>query len=174
MIIGQLTILRTLQPDDKKVIFEWMSSPELRHDIGTIFPVSEYEHDIWFENHVKNTTERTYAILEKETGEFIGIIGTKNTNMYSRCTEGYIYIGNSIMRGKGLGSDALKTFVKFYFDQLNFHKFCLRVSSFNINAIKSYKKIGFIEEGILKDQVFRDGRYHDTICLGFINKGGAI
>lgn len=171
MIIGEFTILRTLQLSDKKVIFEWMSSPELRHDIGTIFPVSEYEHDIWFENHIKDTSEQTYGIVEKSTGEFIGIIGTKNTNIYSRCTEGYIYIGEPNMRAKGLGSDALRTLISFYFEQLNFHKFCLRVSSFNIRAIRSYKKIGFTKEGILKDQVFKDGMYHDTICLGLIYKG---
>jgi|LSQX01.1.fsa_nt_gb RimJ/RimL family protein N-acetyltransferase len=172
MIIGQRTILRTLRLDDKTEIFEWMCSPDLRHDIGTVFPVTEHEHDIWFEKHLKDTTERTYAILEKEPNRFIGIIGSKNTNLYSRCTEGYIYIGDPSMRGKGLGSDALRTFVRFYFEQLNFHKFCLRVSSYNIGAIKAYRKIGFVEEGILKDQVFRDGRYHDTICLGLINEGG--
>ncbi len=173
MIIGQSTFLRPLENDDKKKIFEWMKSPELRHDIGTVFPVSEYEHDIWFEKRSRDTQERTFAIALNETGEMIGIIGSKNTNLYSRCTEGFIYIGEERMRGKGYGSDALKTLVKFYFDQLNFHKFCLRVSSFNTRAISAYKKIGFAEEGVLRDQVYRDGRYYDTICLGLINGGSS-
>ncbi|WP_296646487.1 GNAT family N-acetyltransferase [Romboutsia sp. 13368] len=36
---------------------------------------------------------------------------------------------------------------------------------FNERAIKSYKKCGFNIEGVLKDEIFKDGKYYDEIVM---------
>ncbi|HQL34309.1 MAG TPA: GNAT family protein, partial [Treponemataceae bacterium] len=51
----------------------------------------------------------------------------------------------------------------FIFDQMNIRKIKLLVYAFNERAIKSYKKCGFIVEGIKKLEVYKNGAYHDEI-----------
>jgi RimJ/RimL family protein N-acetyltransferase len=42
------------------------------------------------------------------------------------------------------------------------------VYSFNERAIKSYEKCGFRVEGVLRQEIFRDGSYYDTIAMGIL------
>jgi len=56
----------------------------------------------------------------------------------------------------------------FAFDQMNINKLRLNVYSFNERAIKSYEKCGFIREGVLRQEIFRDGKYYDTIVMGIL------
>ena len=35
----------------------------------------------------------------------------------------------------------------------------------NERAIKSYKKCGFTVEGVLKNEIFKDGKYYDEIIM---------
>jgi RimJ/RimL family protein N-acetyltransferase len=46
----------------------------------------------------------------------------------------------------------------------------LRVFSFNERAIRLYQKLGFYEEGNLKEQFYRDGAWHDVISMGLLKR----
>ena len=50
---------------------------------------------------------------------------------------------------------------------LNLYKLYLLVDVENTRAIRIYEDAGFQHEGILKDEFFTDGRYHDVVrmCL---------
>ena len=41
---------------------------------------------------------------------------------------------------------------------------------FNLRAIRSYKKCGFVEEGRLRDAFFREGNYHDIVVMGVLEE----
>ena len=51
---------------------------------------------------------------------------------------------------------------------MNINKIKLHVYSFNPRAIKSYEKCGFIKEGVLRQEIFRKGKYHDEIIMGLL------
>lgn len=81
-----------------------------------------------------------------------------------------IFIGDKKYWGKGYGTDAMRVLVKFIFEQMNIHKVKLNVYSFNERAIKSYEKCGFKVEGVLRQEIFRDGRYYDEIIMGLLKE----
>ena len=68
-------------------------------------------------------------------------------------------MGDKEYWSKGYGSDALKLLIKFIFEEVNMNKIKLKVFSFNNRAIACYKKVGFKEEGILKKELYRSGKY---------------
>ncbi|MGG7142515.1 GNAT family N-acetyltransferase [Clostridium nigeriense] len=45
------------------------------------------------------------------------------------------------------------------------NKIKLMVFSFNKRAISSYKKLGFREEALLKNEIYRNGKYYDEIPM---------
>jgi len=49
---------------------------------------------------------------------------------------------------------------------MNINKIKLDVYSFNIRAIKCYEKLGFKQEGTLRKEIFREGKYHDILVYG--------
>jgi len=64
----------------------------------------------------------------------------------------------------------MNVLIDFIFNQMNINKIKLDVYSFNERAIKSYKKSGFIIEGVLRDEIYRDGKYYDKIVMGLLKK----
>ena len=79
-------------------------------------------------------------------------------------------IGNKTYWGKGYGTDALVTFLRFLFAQWNFHRISLDTWDENIRAIKAYQKVGFKLEGRQREARFVLGNYHDAILMGLLRE----
>lgn len=67
-------------------------------------------------------------------------------------------------RGRGIGSHLL-TYGIDWAASKGYHKICLSVFSTNINAIRLYKKFGFIEEGIRREQFLINNMWVDEILM---------
>lgn len=168
MIKGNLVNLRALSKSDSKQILKWVNNPKLKYLTGTVYPVSEIEHEGWFESKLSDKINKVFGIEESTTKSFIGIIGLAKTDFINRNTEIYIYIGDEKHWGKGFGSDAVNTLVQFIFKELNLHRVSLVVFSYNKRAISTYEKVGFSYEGVLRESLYRDGKYHDKIIMSII------
>lgn len=71
-------------------------------------------------------------------------------------------------RGKGIGSWAARRTCGFAFEQLCLHRLELDVFSFNPRAEKTYRKLGFRREGVLRDAVIDGDRYADVILMAML------
>lgn len=169
LIIGERVNLRALKKEDAKQILEWINNPKLKHLTGTVYPVSEVEHEKWFENKLNEKVNKIFGIEECATKNLVGVIGLKNTDIINRSTELYIYIGAESYWGKGLGTDAVRTLTRFIFEELNLHRVSLIVFSYNKRAISAYEKVGFVFEGVMRESLFKGGKYHDKILMALIN-----
>ena len=58
-----------------------------------------------------------------------------------------------------------KFIIKYAFNNIALNKLSVEVFSFRNKHIKLFKLIGFKTEGVLKREVKRNGRYHDSILL---------
>jgi RimJ/RimL family protein N-acetyltransferase len=79
-----------------------------------------------------------------------------------------IFIGESDARGRGLGTDATALVLRHAFDTLNLNRVWLHVFEDNPGAIHVYEKLGFVREGVLREDNFRGGRYRDTVAMGIL------
>ena len=91
----------------------------------------------------------------------IGTVGLYGVDWLSRKAEFRILIGAPYC-GKGYGTAATKAMVAFGFDRLQLHRIWLGVTSVNFAAVHCYFKANFIEEGMLKDDLYRDGIYYHS------------
>jgi RimJ/RimL family protein N-acetyltransferase len=62
-----------------------------------------------------------------------------------------VLIGHPSLRGKGMGTQMVKSLLNLGFDRLELHRIDLVVFDFNRAAINCYKKAGFTIEGHLRD-----------------------
>lgn len=170
MIVGEKVTLRALNLEDSKIILRWVNNPNLKHLTGTVYPVSDIEHDSWYKAKINDSRDKVFGIQFNQNNMLLGVIGFKNIDYINRNAELYVYIGEEDYWGKGIGSEAISMLIKFSFEELNFHRVYLSVFSYNTRAIKSYEKVGFKVEGILKESVFRQGKYHDKNLMAIINE----
>jgi len=60
--------------------------------------------------------------------------------------------------------------IDYAFNELNIRKITLSLLSKNLRALSLYKKYGFIREGLLKDEQFKNGNYYDVILMALFNE----
>ena len=114
--------------------------------------------------------EYQFAIETLSDRRFIGKCGFTKVNWRNRLAEMAILIGEKELHGKGFGADAVRTLCRFGFSEMNLRKIKAAVFDFNAPALRCYEKCGFKREGVLKQEMFRDGAYHDVILMALFRQ----
>jgi len=82
-----------------------------------------------------------------------------------------IYIGMDIhkdFRGKGLAYESYRRFIPFLIKEYNLHKVKLEVLLTNQTAYNLYLKLGFTTEGVKRQEVYKNGKYVDSIIMSIL------
>jgi RimJ/RimL family protein N-acetyltransferase len=173
MYYGEKVCLRAYKEDDIPVAVEMINDRELKKLLVTDipFPFTPWEEEEWIKSQKTSTNgEYNFAIEDIESKKYIGGCGIQKVNWLARTATVGIMIGNKEYWGKGYGTDAMKVLLDFIFNNMNINKVKLSVFSFNTRAQKSYEKCGFVVEGVLKEELFKDGKYYDEIVMAAFRK----
>jgi RimJ/RimL family protein N-acetyltransferase len=169
MYQGKLVVLRALEREDIARSHEFVNDYETMRGVlsGMLYPSSFEDETRWADGQSSYTRgEYQFGVETLADKVFIGRCGFTRVDWKNRLAELGVLIGDQSYRGKGYGTDAVKTLCRFGFWELNLHKIKASVFDFNIAALRSYEKCGFVVEGTLKNELFRDGAYHDVIEMG--------
>lgn len=173
MIIGKKVILRAIEESDIKQLSKWINDREITQFLTVCIPLSEKEEKNWYEDMLKKKEQEksiALGIADKKTKKLIGDISLEKVNWINRNSELGIFIGEKAYWGKGYGTEAVKLMLKLAFEDLNLHKVYLDVYDFNKRAIKSYEKCGFKQEGMLREHIYKEGKYRDVLTMGITKK----
>jgi RimJ/RimL family protein N-acetyltransferase len=169
MIYGQKTRLRRVERDDIPTFVRWFNDPEVRDFLTVYRPFSTAEEEKWFEGQLDDRDSELFAI-ETADGVHIGNIGLHNVNWQYRHAGLGIVIGEKEYWGKGYGSDAVRTLLRFAFQEMNLHRVFLQVRDDNARGIRAYEKCGFQHEGRLREAIYSNGRYYDELWMGILRQ----
>ncbi|WP_112267011.1 GNAT family N-acetyltransferase [Lentzea terrae] len=105
------------------------------------------------------------GIESLEDGALVGTVGTQSVD-HRAGRFGYgIAIGTE-HKGRGYASDAVPLLLNYMFGERRFHKCEASVWAFNEPSLAFHRKLGFTEEGRLRDHEFFAGRHHDVVLFG--------
>lgn len=167
MIEGKKTRLRAIERTDIPTFVRWFNDPEVRYYLQMYMPLSMAEEEKWFERQLEDRDNKVFAI-ETAEGIHIGNCGLDCIDWRNGNAELGIVIGEKDYWGKGYGSDAITTLLRFAFHEMGLHRIYLRVDDDNERGIRCYERCGFWREGILREAVLREGRYHDHLVMGIL------
>lgn len=169
MYIGEKVGFRAYAKEDTKLAHEYISDADVKRNLtpDIPYPITLHEEEMWIENQSAFKTEYSFAIEILQSGEYIGGCGVNKVDWKNSIAEIGIFLGKKFW-GKGYGSDGMNLLIKFVFEQMNINKVKLNVYSFNKRAIRCYEKLGFKLEGVLRQELFRDGQYHDIHIMGIL------
>ena len=126
---------------------------------------SKIDIENWIISHNNNINEVLYLIQTLGDSKVIGHVGLYNIDFRVRKAEFAILIAGEDNQGKGYGSLCTKFMIDYAFDELNIRKINLSLLSENKRAVSMYNKIGFLQEGILRNDQYKNGKYHDVILM---------
>lgn len=158
----------TLKPFMLKYLpacWKWINDREVTRHLGGPFPKTYADELKWFRNMKHKKDELLFAIIDSETDKYIGNIGIHQINKVHRKATCGIVIGDKSYWNKGYGTDAMKTALQYCFKKLKLNKVGLTVFPENKGAQKCYKRCGFKCVGYLKDDIFKLGKFRDSIYM---------
>lgn len=167
-----MVYLRELEEEDIKTINNWRNNKEIIDFLGANFKFINTQTDQnWFNNYQKKRgKEVRCAICLKESDVIIGLISLISIDSVNRNAELHIMIGNKNYHNMGIGKKVLSIMLNHAFNNLNLYNVYLKVLETNIRAIHVYEKIGFVKEGILRERVFKNGKYINLIIMSIFDK----
>lgn len=171
MLSGQLVRLREYRRSDTARAQAFINDPEVARmiNVGNPYPYN-FESELSFvEGQSSISPTYNFAIEVLENGLYIGGCGAHNVNWRNRSAVVGIMVGDSAYWGRGYGTDAMQLLLRFLFEQMDMHRVSLQVFGYNQRAVRSYEKCGFVQEGVHRDAIYYDGRYHDEITMAILS-----
>ena len=101
--------------------------------------------------------------------KFVGEIWIEPVNWDVPCFEIGWFIDKGL-EAEGFAYEAADACVKFVFNELNAHKIIAKTSDTNERSSKLAVRLGFSEEGHLRDSEIKDGDRRGTLLYGYIRR----
>lgn len=171
MIIWDFVKLKEMQESDLSLVLSWRNQEFIRKLMYNSAVISKEEHVEWFNKIQKQNTSE--ALVFYFNNKPYGVINIHNINTLNGTCDWGFYIGEKDAPS-GLGKILGYLGIQFIFYELNMRKICAEVLEFNKKSYFFHKKIGFDEEGILKEQIYKEGKYIDVILFGLLEKKWSV
>lgn len=171
IIYGERVRLRAAEREDVKNFYVWVNDPDVTRYLSLYLPMSTVDEENWFNSMTQRSQSEKTLVIEVRDGngwKMIGNCGVFDIDPIGRLGEIGIMLGEKDEWDKGYGTEAMSLLVHHCFETLNFNRVYLRVYAENLRAKRAYEKAGFVEEGRLREAVYKNGKYDDVIIMSVL------
>jgi RimJ/RimL family protein N-acetyltransferase len=167
--------LRPISPADAADHNRWRNDPEVAYwataadpNFG---PVAAAMVERFTESHL-SLDPRVAGVLAiwLADGRHIGMVDYRDLDTVVRSATVGITIGEKDTWGQGYGTEALGLLVQHLFGPLNLRRIQLDTWSGNERAIRAFARLGFQEEGRLREAVRGPDGYYDSVLMGLLRR----
>jgi RimJ/RimL family protein N-acetyltransferase len=166
---GELVRLRAIEPSDAEALWRWVRDPEVVRwmDDGYLQSLAGIRKRL--EDFPRNGFgDLLFGVEALSGGVLIGAVRLRGAEPELGLAELDIYLGEKEYWGRGYGTDTMRTICRYGFEKMRLHKISLDVVTENQSAHHIYEKVGFVDEGRLRQVFRRDGKWYDMYRMGML------
>jgi RimJ/RimL family protein N-acetyltransferase/methionyl-tRNA formyltransferase len=129
--------------------------------------VSELQQNAWFDSMSASKSSRRYIARRRDTGDLVGIFRIDHLDFINR----NCFVGCDIApkhRGQGFATEFYRYILNYLFEQMGLHRVHLVALKENGPALNLYHKLGFKDEGLSRETIYRNGNWQDLISMGLL------
>jgi UDP-4-amino-4,6-dideoxy-N-acetyl-beta-L-altrosamine N-acetyltransferase len=156
-------LVRRMEEHDLSPVLEWRNDPKVREHMFTRHEISATEHRAWFDRASADPS-RHLLIFEIDSVR-LGFVNYQAPGSGPIAEWGF-FLSPAAPKGTGpaLGNAALAH----GFGALGFHKVCGEVLAANVRSVRFHLRLGFTQEGVLRDQHFDGSTFHNVVRFGLL------
>jgi RimJ/RimL family protein N-acetyltransferase len=166
--IGKRIYFRPVEREDAGVLQPWFNDPEVTRTLRAWRPYNLAQETETLEKLTKDESSIVLAIALRADDRLIGTVGLTHIDHRNGNAEFGIAVGDRKSQNKGYGTEATRLILDFAFATLNLHRVRLCVYANNPRGLHVYEKVGFVKEGVLRQETYRESRYWDVIVMGIL------
>jgi len=169
MALGELVKLRAMGPADADALWRWNHDPQVMRWMDDTYAQPVERVRKWLEERPRNAYgDLLLGIEALADGQLIGLVMLHDADPEKGIAKLDIYLGEKAYWGRGYATDAVRTICRYGFEDMRLHKVTLTVVTENHAARRVYEKVGFVEEGRLRQVFRRDGKWYDMFTMGLL------
>lgn len=171
MIAHGSVYLRPAERADIPLFVAWINDHRTSRTLGFRAPMSIPMEESWFERMLADQGKTAYmfTVCLLADDRPIGSVSLFDLDLVNGSAGLGILIGEPGDRGRGHGTDTLEALVAFGFANLRLERIWLDVFDFNPGARRVYERVGFKHEGVLRNAIFREGRFFDDHRMAMLS-----
>ncbi len=163
-------MIRDWREDDAPSITRYANNRKIWINLRDAFPYPYTLADAEaFLSKVISRVPRTYFALATEQ-KAIGSIGLMPGQDVHRFTAELGYCLAEPFWGKGIMTEAVKALSDYAFEEFGFHRIFAEPFITNMASVCVLERSGFVLEGVLRSNIFKDGRVLDQFLYARLNK----
>ena len=161
-IEGPRVNIRAFSPEtDLELLESWLNDDDGRYFL--LSRTSSPNLDIQDVINQKNTLVGT---IELKNGDAIGSVIFLDYDAKRHKAELRKLIGVKSLRGMGYAREATQLWLSYGLNNLGLKKIYLNTLDTNLRNLRLNEQLGFKIEGILRNEVYFDAKYHDVLRMG--------
>ena len=164
---GTSVVLRPIVADDAESMWASLADPEAMRLTGTHASFTRPQIDAWAASRSSLADRLDLAVTDATTGAWAGELAINDWDEDNQSC-GFRIALDAGFRNRGFGTEATRLIVAYVLAELPIHRISLEVFDFNLRAVATYEKVGFQREGVLRDALWWDGEFHDTIIMSLL------
>lgn len=160
--------LRGVEPEDARHFFRWNQDSERARQLDFVWPpisLSSVESWAMEQSAQKFKDHAFHWVIETLDGQPVGSISTHDCNLRNGTFSYGVDVAEE-HRGNGYAAEAIRLILRYYFEELRYHKVNVGVHSYNEASLRLHERLGFVREGALREAVYTRGRRYDMILFG--------
>jgi RimJ/RimL family protein N-acetyltransferase len=170
LLRGERVWLRPLEGRDMPAYVAGINDSEVGGLAGYKIPMSVQQANGWLERTIEMSKTGEgffFAVCELGDDRFVGTTWLKGVDYWHGSAELAIYMDRDHI-GAGFGTDAQRIVLRFAFVSLGLKRVWLTAYASNTRAIRSYEKLGFTHEGVMR-QSWRGPRgLEDSVLMAVL------
>lgn len=165
--IGEYFV-RNFRKEDVPSLVQSANNRNIWLNLRDVFPHPYEAKDAKsFINHINESSPQTIHAISTKT-EAIGCIGLTIGEDVHRLTAELGYWLAEPFWGRGIMTNAVKTVVMHGINKLNLIRIYAEPYITNPASVRVLEKSGFIQEGVLRSNVYKDGKVLDQVLYSYV------
>ncbi len=173
LLTSKITYLKPINPNEYAKIVNWLNDPKFNELLYQGWKKISVED---FSNQVKEEQEeeeaKIFSQFNKKTNDLVGWCGLyfpkSKQHRNAKKAEIRSFVGTEFW-GSGFGTEQYIILVKRGFEYFNLNRIYFGTHEKNIGTQKIYEKLGFLKEGIMRQDYFRN-EYADIYQYAVLKK----
>lgn len=163
--------LRAIEKEDIDLLLYLINAPEIEDmTVGWHFPLSRMDQEQWM-SHFRNSEKSVKLMIELDNSKTIGMVMLENIDWKNRTACFGCKMGAPLKdRIKGDMLDAVRGMLRYAFYELGLNCIHGTILENNKFSRKLCQRAGFVEEGVLRNRIYKNGEYRNLISVSVMKK----
>jgi diamine N-acetyltransferase len=169
-LVGKTIYLRPLESDDGPNFARWSREAEIGGRFDSGFPVGEESGRRLVEAVARDEHQVGMAVARRADDKLVATLRLHSLQPQRRSGAYRLALDPEARGAERIAVEATRLVLAYAFETLNLNRLWLHEFATNQAARERWAKRGFVEEGILRQEAWREGRYEDVVVMSILRE----